>query len=390
MAGIPLEYPTIDPRNETQLVEQAIAAVYGYSNGLLNDFSSSGPLRVLLEGLCFASAELLYYCNKIVSALVVAYLSNYGITRNLGTPATANLEITLSSTFANPINIPAGYLIQSQSGQVTFSTTQALVLPAGSISGTVPAIAQQVGTIGNVAAGAITQPLQQLSYVSQVINLAPATGGSDEETQQQAIDRGIAQIRRRNLVSADDYESEAISFLGVGSVAKAVGNLGGDRVSEQVGSVHVFVLDAQGNEPNAVTLNQLKATMTPRIMLGTAVWVSPVETLEVDINIIARLVAGEDPIVVSSKLWTALRDYLAPGSYPIGRDLILAEVEYTLRRTGLIEYIESVKINEIGGNFPMPNNWSIPKANRLYTQLLDDSGNVYRNVMGPLENGAII
>ena len=390
MAGVPLVYPTIDPRNEAQLVEQAIAAVYGYSNGALNDFSSSGPLRVLLEGLCFASAELLYYCNKIVDAIVVSYLSNYGITRNLGTTATATLEITLSASFSNPITIPAGYIVQSQSGRVTFATSQQLVLPPGAISGTVPAIAQQIGKAGNVAAGSINQPLQPLAYVAGVTNPEAATGGSDEETQQEAIDRGIAQIRRRNLVSADDYEAEAIELLGVGAVAKAVGNLAGDKISQQLGSVHVFVLDAEGSQPNPATLTQIQTAMESRVMIGTAVWVSAIETIEADIKLIARIVEGEDPIATSQKLYEALKAYTMPGSYPIGLDLILNEVEYTLRRTGLIEYVESVTINNIGGNLGMPNDWSMPVITRLYSQLVDASGNVYRNLNGLFDDGVVL
>jgi hypothetical protein len=390
MAGVPLQYPTIDPRNEAQLVEQAIAAVYGYSGGALNDFSSSGPLRVLLEGLCFASAELLYYCNKIVDAIVVSYLSNYGITRNLGTTAIATLQITLSASFSNPITIPAGYIVQSQSGRVTFVTTQQLVLPPGAISGTVPAIAQQIGKAGNVAAGSINQPLQPLAYVAGVTNLSPATGGSDEETQQEAIDRGIAQIRRRNLVSADDYEAEAIALLGVGAVAKAVGNLAGDKISQQLGSVHVFALDAEGSKPNPATLTQIQTAMESRVMIGTVVWVSPIETIDADIKLIARIVEGEDPVSVSRKLYEALKAYTAPGSYPIGLDLILNEVEYALRRTGLIEYVESVTINNIGGNLGMPNDWSMPIITRLYSQLVDASGNVYRNLNGQFDDGVVL
>jgi hypothetical protein len=101
-------------------------------------------------------------------------------------------------------------------------------------------------------------------------------------------------------------------------------------------------------------------------------------------------VEGEDPVVVSRKLYEALKAYTAPGSYPIGLDLILNEVEYTLRRTGLIEYVESVTINNIGGNLGMPNDWSMPVVTRLYSQLADASGNVYRNLNGQFDDGVVL
>jgi hypothetical protein len=130
--------------------------------------------------------------------------------------------------------------------------------------------------------------------------------------------------------------------------------------------------------------------MESRVMIGTVVWVSPIETVDADIRLIARIVEGEDPIATSKKLYDALRTYTAPGSYPIGLDLILNEVEYTLRRTGLLEYVEHVSINNISGNLGMPNNWSMPIINRLYSQLVDSSGNVYRNLDGQFDDGVAI
>lgn len=380
---LPLEYPEIDPRNEADLVEQSIAAVFGYSGGLLNDFSSSGPLRVLLEGLCFASAELLYYANKLPKALLVAYLSNYGITRNEGTFATVQLQITLTASFTSAITIPAGYIVRSTSGNVSFATTQALIFPAGISSGVVPAAAQQLGTVGNVAANQITQPLQPLSFVSGVTNPEAATGGSDQETEQEAIDRGIAEVRRRNLVSADDYEAEARDYFGVGSVAKAIGNLSGDKTTQQLGSVHVFVLDAQGSTPNQAALNELQGVMQPRVMIGTTVWVSPIELVDVDAKLVARLVEGEDPAEVSAALWAAMQAYLAPTAYPVGQDLILKELEYALRQTGRIAYVESLILNGEGANLAMPEQYAMPSAFRLETELVDAAGNIFRAVNGP-------
>lgn len=371
-----LTYPVIDPRNEAELVEQSIAAVYQYSNGALNDFSSGSALRVLIEGLCFAGAEILYYANSLVEALVVAYLSNYGITRSLGTPASAPLTFTLIAPFNSNISIPAGTQVQTAGG-ILFATQSALVFPAGAISGTVNAIATSIGSAGNVASNQITQLIQPLSYVQAVTNLAAATGGSDEETQQQAIDRGIAQIRRRNLVSGPDYEEYAAELLGIGSVARAIGNRSGDGASFQVGSVCVFVLDAAGNQPNNSTLATLTQSMASRIMLGTTVFVRPIELFTTAIELVARLSPGEESQAAGDALWDATREFFRPSDLEMGSPILRNELLVALRNTGVISHVQSLTLNGVGADLIMPNDRTISDARTLTMRLIDDSDNVF-------------
>lgn len=376
-----LTYPVIDPRNEAELVELAIAAVYSYSGGRLNDFSSGSALRVLIEGMCFAGAEILYYANKIIEALVVSYLSNYGITRSLGTAAQTELTFTLTAPLNSSVQLAAGTTVQTQTG-IVFITDAQLVFPPGSISGKVTATASTVGKRTNTAANTITQLIQPLSYIQSVTNLAAATGGSDEETQQQAIDRGLAQVRRRNLVSAADYEEYAVEILGVGSVAHAIGNRSGDKVSEQLGSVHVFALDANGNAPNAGDLSDLVQQLKPRTMLGTEVWASAVELVQVDVRLVARLAIGESAETVADTLWEAMQDYLAHDKFEMGQTLLLNEMEYALRQTAAIEHIQSLWLNEWAKDLVMPNDHSQPKARNLTMKLLDVDDNVFDVLRG--------
>lgn len=199
-----LDTPIIDPRNETTLVNQALTRAFNASGGTINDLSSSSVARVLIEGLAFAGAELLYYVNKLPLAVVVEFLKVAGITRREGTAARATLTFTLSAPLATPFTIPAGFQVTSTNG-VSFLTDTQLIIPAGSIEGTVTATAEVVGSSGNLAAFTITNITQALSFLSGVINLEAAAGGTDAETQDQAIARGLVAIRLRNLVSGADY-----------------------------------------------------------------------------------------------------------------------------------------------------------------------------------------
>lgn len=382
MASTPLTYPLIDPRNESELVEQAIAYCYAISNGTLNDFSTSSPLRVLIEGQAFCMAELLYYCNKILEGLVVAYLSSFGVERRLGTAATAQITFTLSAGLQSPYVIPQGFIVASRSGSVSFQTLNTVVFPPGTIEASCPAICQQEGVVGNIPAGLIDRVLQPLAYLKSAVNLEASSGGSVEETDAEAIDRGIAQIRRRNLVSAQDYEDQVVEILGVGAVAKAIGKLSADKLTLQRGSVHVFCLDASGNPPNVATIATLKESMTPRIMVGSVLWVSGITQINVDVDIVAKLLPGDDSAAVAQILWESVKEFLSPTGFPVGRDLILNELEFEMRSTARVAYIDSLKINGYGANLLIQNEYSMPKAYSMIARLVDESGVEFFHIKG--------
>jgi len=376
-----LDTPIIDPRNETTLVDQALTRTFNASGGTINDLSSSSVARVLIEGLAFAGAELLYYVNKLPLAVVVEFLKVAGITRREGTAAQATLTFTLSAPLATPFTIPAGFQATSTNG-VSFLTDTQLIIPAGSIEGTVTATAEVVGSSGNLAAFTITNITQALSFLSGVINLEAAAGGTDAETQDQAIARGLVAIRLRNLVSGADYEQAAINVLGQGSVAHAIGLLGQDKISYQLGAVHLFCLNANGDAPNTTQLSAVSETLSPRIQIGTSLYVSSLDVVDVDVDLVASLREGQNPNTVAEALWAALQRFLDPTKVAPGQTVILKEVEYNLRLQGGIKYIQAATLNGETTNLPMPFDYSVPSAHSLFCTFVDVDGTTFRILKG--------
>ena len=377
-----LETPIIDPRNETQIVDQALTRVFNASGGTINDLSSSSVARVLIEGLAFASAELLYYVNRLPLAVVVEFLKVAGITQREGTAARATLTFTLSAPLASPFTIPAGFQVTDSSGNISFLTDTQLIIPAGSVEGTVAATAETVGNSGNLAAFTLTNIVQPLSFLSGVINLQAAAGGTDAETQDQAIARGLTAIRLRNLVSAVDYEQAAINVLGVGAAAHAIGLLGQDKISYQLGAVHLFCLNANGTPPNAEQIKAVSDTLTPRIQVGTSLYVSELNTVDVDVDLVASLSPGQDPNAMADALWNALQTMLDPTIYAPGQSVILKEVEYRLRLVGGLQYIQAVTLNGETTNLAMPFPYSVPSAHSIFCTLIDEESTTYRILRG--------
>jgi hypothetical protein len=379
---VPLESPILDPRNEEQIVTLAVDRVYTASGGRINDTSVHAPARALIEGQAFAGAELLYYVNQLPEAVAIEFLKIAGIYRRLGVASVVQLTFTLSAALSTPFTVPAGYSAKTTSN-LTFTTDESLVIPAGQISGTVNATCTAVGIVTNTGAFTIRSLTQPLAFLAAVTNLTPATGGLDAETVPEVKSRAFASLRRRGLVTADDYEQEARAFLGAGSVAFCLGNLSADKISYELGTAHVFCLNDDGTTLGTAQLINLQRALQKRSHVAVSVYVSNVEVLEVDVSVIASMQAGLSPSEVSYDIFTTLTNYLKPGNLPLGRTVILKELEHLARGTVGIQYVRSVAIAPtltplFGSDLPLPYSYSAASL-KLLTVTLSDGTNSFVN-----------
>ncbi|MEA5603718.1 baseplate J/gp47 family protein [Nostoc sp. UHCC 0252] len=382
MADIILDSILLDPRNETDLVEQAKLKVYNASGGLLNDFTENSPVAALIQGQAFAGAELLYYVNQLPLALVIDFLKVTGVTRSSGTKAKTTLTFTITSPQSIIFTIPEGFEVVDSDGRLSFYTDAPLVIPAGLTSGSVTATAEKEGSEYNISAYSITGITQPLTYLAGVTNIEPASGGSDEEAQASAITRALNQMRLRNLVSANDYEQAAEALLGSGSLAKAIGLLGRNKVTRELGAVHLFLLNASGEPANDAQLSYVKSELSDKLQLGTSLYTSPIELVPVSAEFTAKLNPGVDPEEAFDNLWEAFQEYLSPNSYPLGQDLIFYEVGFALRNTGAIKEAGNLTLNGSPSNIPMPNDYTLPTPYSLFIQLVNENGVVFEGLRG--------
>lgn len=377
-----LDSVILDERNEEELLEQAQLRVYNASGGQLNDFSENSPVSALLQGQAFAGSELLYYVNQLPLALVIDFLKVTGITRRLGTQAKATLTFNLSSPQSIPFTILEGFEVVDESGNFSFFTDANLQIPAGLVSGSVTATAEVVGSSYNLPAYSLTGITQPFTYLSGVTNVEPSLGGTDEESIESTIERALIALRQTNLVSADDYENAAEAILGTGSVCKAIGLLAEDRATTQLGAVHIFLLNANKEPANEAQLAQVKTALDPSIQLGSALYTSPMQILDVEGVLIARLVSGKNAEDTIDELWQVFSDYFDPSTYPAGQDIILNEIEFLLRATGSIKDIESLTLNDEPLNIPLANSYTLPYAYSFSISLISDDGITYQSVRG--------
>jgi uncharacterized phage protein gp47/JayE len=137
------------------------------------------------------------------------FVGIFGFGRLQGTAATGTITLTMSNTSATNISIPSGsqfYTTPGLAGVTTtlyYSSTQAVVLTAGSATVSIPVQCTSTGTTGNVPPDSISSQSAAVG-ASTVTNLAAMTGGTNAETDSQLRQRFMSTLLR-NIAGTSDW-----------------------------------------------------------------------------------------------------------------------------------------------------------------------------------------
>jgi uncharacterized phage protein gp47/JayE len=380
-----IPYPVIDPRNEEQLADEALLDAFTLSEGRLNDTTDHNPLAVFARTLSRLGSEILWYANKLPRALAVAYLRLAGVERSLGQKARVNLTFTLTGAVTSTYTIPAGFEVRPDSTlfvvsgvDLVFTTLSPLVITPGNSSGSVLAECNQTGQFGNVPAGVLTQFSIPYANLAEVRNLEPAYGGSDAETLNQVESRALNAIRRRDtLIVQGDYEQAASDLLGGNGRAIAVPLVGADGQQYQLGSVHVFGVKGDGTLPTESECNDVQGRLAALVPLGTSVYFSPVELIQLDVRVIAQFYDGYDTNVVFENMLQALKNFLNPATYAETDYVSISDLEFVLRNVLGVRRVNSVLLNGIGLDTLLNSVKSLPILHSAYFEGYSSSEIIY-------------
>lgn len=184
---------------------------------------------------------------------------NYGMTRLQGVAAAATVtfQVRNFSFSSSDISIPLATVIATTSTdsvpQVSYQTTQSgefLAAQAPSyfnpVSGfyevTVPVVAEQSGSIGNVAAGTITDLISSVPGIDSVTNTIAATGGRDIESNTDFATRIQTKLSGNNVGTPNGIIGLMKENANVGDVA-IVGPQDIEMLRNEFGgSVDVYVI----------------------------------------------------------------------------------------------------------------------------------------------------
>lgn len=369
----------LDPQNDEQMIAQAYERIKAASDNTITDFSPSSPVAALVEGQVFAIAELLWYLNQLPEALALEVLRLSGVSRNAGTKARGRLNFLLASPLASDFVVSQGFLVPYK--DAGYNTVETLLIPAGSLEGSVVVEATVEGRAYNASAFAVSSGNTGLSYLQSIYNPDPITGGSDLEPLEETLRRSQLALRTRNvLVTVEDYESKAEEVLGFGSRSTAYPLLSSDRRTEIAGNVHLFVVDTEAKPPSNETCQAVQRQLKSLSFAGSSVWVSPVSLSQVTVETVIRVPQLSQAI--ADNVYKVLAEYLSPLQFALGASIRIKELEYLVRSVTDVLEVTTLLVNGQAVNLAMPNRYTTPELDNVTVSLVDDLGRSYTYYLG--------
>ncbi|MBW4666453.1 MAG: baseplate J/gp47 family protein [Cyanomargarita calcarea GSE-NOS-MK-12-04C] len=351
--------PQVDTTTAQQLLDASIQRAIAVSNGKLTDFSPVSPVTAILEAGAIAGSTVITKVNELASTLEANCISYFGVERRLGRVAVGTIKIDLDGVYAEPFLLPSGFRF-SNSG-MTWETTQEVSIPPYQTSGNAFAIAL---TIGDFSDNAITY--SPIPRVASITWLEEPSGGQDVETDEEWKARILGSLRRRDtLLSEDDFEDTVQEYLGIGSVALAVGRLKPDKATYGNGYVGVFGLNPDGTIMSEAQRSQLESFLNRKAAMAlVTLW--NVDTFDINVSAIAGILPTANPDNIAPLVQAKITEYLKPGNLPLG-DLILNKaIEKRIQDIpGVAEGIVSVKLNGLAQPQTLPNRWTVGKLGKL-------------------------
>lgn len=239
----------------------------------------------------------------------------YQLTRKEATNAVVTLTLTRSNTTPG-FTIPAGSLFGTETG-INYATQNDVSFADGVVGPlSVLAIADRTGVEGNVDDGEITQVITTLADDTvEVSNAEPATGGNEQETDDELRDRA-----REFFVTARRGTREAIEFgaLQVGRVAQAAASETFEETTGLPGYRVLLNISDVNGQANTALASEVEESLDEFRALGVPVLVVP--AVPQLINVTATGLAFEagantsDVLQNAANAVLALVNGLAPGA----------------------------------------------------------------------------
>ncbi|SDI18706.1 putative baseplate assembly protein [Actinokineospora alba] len=216
------------------------------------------------------------------------------------------------------------------------------------------------GARGNVGTGEIQTLKSSIPFVAAVENLAPAQGGVDGETLDEAKSRGPLLLRTRDrAVTAEDYE---VFARDAAPELARVRCLTAGEADVAAGAVKVLVVPAAARTddrirfadlvPTTAVLDRIASRLDEVRLIGTRVLVEPPRYRGV--TVVARLIARPRVAVdrVREEATAALYRFLDPlpgggpdgTGWPFGRPVLSGDVYAVLQHVRGLELVEDVRL----------------------------------------------
>lgn len=245
------------PKSPADISASIIATLNTTAPGLSCELGT--PERKIIDA-CSEAISAAYISQYLTGSLLdidtkvglelEQFVGIFGFGRLQGRPAKGVVRMTMNTPSTVDTPIPVGTRFTTKpgmagtNGTLSYSTTQAAILTAGTYSVDIPVECTVVGSIGNVPPDSIVSVGAQLG-ASTVTNIAATTGGVDTENDP-ALRQRFKDCLLRNIAGTPDwYVSLALQNVNV-TRASVVGPIKLYKTQVEIPSASSFVIPSNG------------------------------------------------------------------------------------------------------------------------------------------------
>jgi len=351
------------------LVQNMAAAVQGAASQLL-DLSVGSILRALLEASASVALWLQWLIVLVLNMTRAAtsegpvldsWMADFSFTRLPAAAATGQVTFSRYAP-TQAAFIPVGAVVLTADGTQSFmvlapnenasanTSAAGYMVAAGVASITVSAIATQVGSAGNIQAGAIGLLASAIPGIDMVSNAAAFSGGIDAEPDAAFRARFVNYINSRSQATkiAVGAAISAIQQNLVYLIQENV-NTGGQI---QMGNFVVTIDDGSGDPP-ASLLQTVVAAIEPVRPVCSQFAVQPPAVQMANVSLTITLPASANVTQIGSAVSGAITNFI--NALPIGATLPwsrIAQIAYSTN--GLITNVSDVLVNNATADIVPP------------------------------------
>lgn len=319
---------------------------------------------VLIEAIATEAANVIQAINRVPGAVTETLLKLFGVERSDGTAATATLQVIAINSNGYTIlqGSPFAYFPPDGSEPLVYTTDQDLVIPNGSISGTVAITAQEVGTNYNEpGGGSPLQLLENAPYVQSASLIGSPTGGTEAESDDVFFQRAINTLRSYSAALTTASQIEAFVLVNYSDNIYRAHVFDKSRAADRdttaagyVDQAHtgysLVAIAGQNSDPNdtsdttisADLRQEIQDDLTARVNPGLITEVVNAEIVDVGVQVTLKKLAGFTGEQVQTAVRAALVDYLSSNNWNWDRKVRVNELISLIDGVTGVDYVETI------------------------------------------------
>lgn len=268
-----------------------------------------------------------------------------GIVAKTATCATAALDITGTG------EIERGDLFETDGGLQYEADSDISIVSSGTITVT----CVTAGSVGNVGSGTITHMPVTIAGIVSCTNPDPATGGYDQESDADLLDRYYLSLREPAMSgNAAHYKQWALEVSGVGAVQVY-------PLAQGANTVEVMILDAAGLPADSALIAATQAYIDPdhagtgagAAPIGAHCYVSTPATLTVNVSVTVTALTDFDHDTIQASIEEQISVYLS--EICLKQDYVSYGKMYAyIASADGVEDFSDLKLNGTAGNVSIP------------------------------------